>query len=52
MKVSFCRAYKAFDPQLVAAGMTEEVKEGWYKEIDDPKRILRAELYFTWARKA
>jgi hypothetical protein len=52
IRVSFFRAYQAFDPKLVAYGMTDEVKEGWFQEASDAKRNIAADIYFTWARKA
>ncbi|KAF8506469.1 S-adenosyl-L-methionine-dependent methyltransferase [Gautieria morchelliformis] len=52
MRISFARAYQAFDPKLVAYGMTDEVKDGWFQEASDVKRNVACDTYFTWARKA
>ena len=51
MRASFLQASKAFDPKLVAYGMTEELRDDWYQEIADPERKIHVDLFFTWGRK-
>ncbi|KIJ55475.1 hypothetical protein M422DRAFT_240096 [Sphaerobolus stellatus SS14] len=52
MKVSFSRGYKVLDPRLVEFGLTKEIQDGWYTEVNEPERKISCDIYFTWSRKS
>lgn len=47
----FRRGYRAVSPKFVASGLTREVHEGLFKELDDPARSIYNNLFVLCSRK-
>ncbi|KIJ43559.1 hypothetical protein M422DRAFT_253139 [Sphaerobolus stellatus SS14] len=49
MGAAFFRIYKVLDPRLVEFGLTKEIQDGWFTEVNDPERNLSFNM---WSRKS
>ncbi|KIJ56031.1 hypothetical protein M422DRAFT_239222 [Sphaerobolus stellatus SS14] len=52
LRKSISGAYEVLNPRLVESGLNEKIRKGWYEDVEDPKRRIHTDLYFTWSKKA
>lgn len=51
MKISLLRAFRDVEPRMVTFGMTQEVQNNLFRELEDNSRNLYVHIHVTWAQK-